>query len=59
MLMQRIPEFGCWAVAEYKDGESQLPIITAFITRDQARDYMRGQSPSLLSKFKLHLECPK
>ena len=61
MKIVRIPEFDCWAVAEWdtvpnEDGSNQLPTITPFNTREEARQYIQGNKPSGLSKIKLFYE---
>lgn len=56
MKTVRIAELNIWAVAEYPNGEDQLPSLQVFNTRDEAREYVKGNKPSLLSKVKLHFE---
>jgi hypothetical protein len=52
-------ELNVWVVAEYNQGDEQLPQLTAFNTREEAREYTKGNKPSLLSKFKLFFELDK
>ena len=56
MKIIHLGELNCWAVAEYPDGEEQLPTIKTFATHEQAKEYKRGNKPSLLTKFKLLFE---
>ena len=56
MKIVRIPELNVWVVPVYENGEEQLPKLEVFNTRDEARDYAKGNKPSHLSKFKLFFE---
>lgn len=56
MKIAQIPELKIWVVADYQDGEDQLPHLEVFSTREEAREYTKGNKPSLLSKFKLYFE---
>jgi hypothetical protein len=52
----RVGELDIWIVADYIYGMDQLPEVTAFNSRDEARSFVRGNKPSLLSKFRLFFE---
>lgn len=52
----RVKDLGLWIVADYSDGEDQLPSIQAFYTREEAREYAKGNKPTLLSKIRLFFE---
>jgi len=52
----RTPELGCWVVAEFNDGEDQLPTITPFNTKKECDEYRAGKKPSKLTLHKLVFE---
>lgn len=55
MKIDRLKDTGIWVVIQENDG--QLPtILDVFHTKKEAQEYIKGNKPSLLSRFKLHFE---
>lgn len=55
MRVIKIDELNCWAVSEQGEND-ELPTVITFKTRNEAREYQRGNKPSLLSRLRLHFE---